>query len=558
MRALNFPEAAGELARVRQRFIDRARAETMTVAELCEAVVRAPRARRGSLLETIAALLHRLAGTGGTLGFPALGDLARLLECVCLTMLRYPQEGFAARLLELTEGADELLRIVDCERPAEAILGRETTVPARRSPPESSLVCVVARQQSLTRQLHVALEGLGHEVLEFNACAELAARAPALEIAAIVVQLEEGQARPAELAHLRASQRFPAPVVLIGEGAGFGDYLASVRTCADGYFAVPLDLPRLEARIRQLIERGRGDPLRVLLVDDDAEFLAACASILEGAGMKVQAVQDPSAVLELLYEFRPEVVLADIQMPQCTGPELAEVIRMHEDWNHLPIIYVSGASGAADRLLATRKAGEAFVSKPVDPRELVATVRANGRHARDISESVSRDSLTGVLKRSFIQEHLAAELERALRSGGTTSVAMIDIDNFKAVNDAHGHPLGDLVIRTLASVLRQRLRASDGIGRVGGEEFLAVLPNCGAAEAKQILEAALQRFRGIRFSGVAAEFSCSFSAGIAEAAAGGLSESQLVDLADQALYAAKRGGRNRVRCSRPRKPAPVP
>jgi diguanylate cyclase (GGDEF)-like protein len=247
------------------------------------------------------------------------------------------------------------------------------------------------------------------------------------------------------------------------------------------------------------------------------------------------------------------VVLADIQMPQCTGPELAEVIRMHEDWNHLPIVYVSGASGGADRLLATRKAGEAFVSKPLDPRELVATVRANGRHARDISESVSRDSLTGVLKRSFIQEHLAAELERGLRSGGTTSVAMIDIDNFKAINDAHGHPLGDLVIRTLASVLRQRLRASDGIGRVGGEEFLAVLPNCGAAEAKAILEGALQRFRAIRFSGADVEFSCTFSAGIAEATAGSLPESQLVDLADQALYAAKRGGRDRVHCARPRR-----
>jgi diguanylate cyclase (GGDEF)-like protein len=357
-----------------------------------------------------------------------------------------------------------------------------------------------------------------------------------------------------ELAQLRATQRHPAPIVVIGESAGFQDYLASVRTCADGYFAVPLDLPRLEARIRQLIERGRGDPLRVLLVDDDPDFLAACGSILRDAGMQVEAVQDPSAVLDMLYEFRPEVVLADIQMPQCTGPELAEVIRMHDGWTHMPIVYVSGASGGTDQLLATRKAGEAFVSKPVDPHELVATVRANGRHAREISEEVSRDSLTGVLKRSFIQEHLAAELERAQRTGATTSVAMIDIDNFKAINDAHGHPLGDLVIRTLAAVLRQRLRASDGVGRIGGEEFLAVLPNCGAGEAKAILEAALQRFRAVRFAGAEIGFSCTFSAGIAESAPGDLSESQLVDLADQALYAAKRGGRNRVRSARPRKP----
>jgi HPt (histidine-containing phosphotransfer) domain-containing protein len=193
---VNFPEAAGEIARVRQRFLDRARAETLTVADLCEAVMRAPRARRAALLETITGLLHRLAGTGGTLGFHALGDLARLLERVCLTMLRYPQEGFSARLLELSEGSAELLRIIDCDRPVSATLSQEAPAPPPRNAPDSSLVCVVAQQQSLRRQLHVALEGLGHEVLEFSSCAELAARAGQLEIAAIVVQLEEGQSRP--------------------------------------------------------------------------------------------------------------------------------------------------------------------------------------------------------------------------------------------------------------------------------------------------------------------------------------------------------------------------
>jgi diguanylate cyclase (GGDEF)-like protein len=292
------------------------------------------------------------------------------------------------------------------------------------------------------------------------------------------------------------------------------------------------------------------------MVDDDSEFLAACRGILEDAGMLVRAVQDPSTVLALLYEFRPEVVLADIQMPQCTGPELAQVIRMHDDWTHVPIVYVSGAAAGADQLLATRKAGEAFVPKPVDPRELVATVRANGRHARQVAEAVSRDGLTGVLKRSFIREYLVAALERAQRAGSTTSVAMIDIDHFKAVNDRHGHPLGDLVIRTLAAALRQRLRGSDGLGRVGGEEFRAVLPDCGAEEAKQLLGAALQRFREISYDSAAGDFACTFSAGIAEARGGELSDVQLVGLADQALYCAKRGGRNRIHRARPRrKPA---
>jgi diguanylate cyclase (GGDEF)-like protein len=163
-----------------------------------------------------------------------------------------------------------------------------------------------------------------------------------------------------------------------------------------------------------------------------------------------------------------------------------------------------------------------------------------------VAESVSRDGLTGVLKRSFILEYLVSTLERAQRAGTRTSVAMIDIDRFKDINDTHGHPLGDLVIRTLAVTLRQRLRGSDGLGRVGGEEFLAVLPDCGAEEAKVLLAAALQRFRAISYSSAAGDFSCSFSAGVAEAKGGELSDVQLVALADHALYSAKRGGRNRI------------
>ena len=542
-----------ELGMLRQRFLARARAEALTISELCESVMRAPRAHRQQPLQSIASLLHRLAGTSGTLGFPKLGDLARLLERVCLTMIRYPEEGFSARLLELSEGATEMLRIVDAELPAAARLARASSPPPRREPGDAPRVCLVSVQPPVARTLHAALAGLGYEVLEFDDVGAFAA-AGEVEASAFVVQLAGGARALAELARLRAALAQPAPVVVLGLQAGFGDYLASVRAAADGYFALPLDLPRLESRLRNLIERERGEPLRVLIVDDDREFLGACRAILEDAGMQVRTAQDPSAVLPQLYEFRPEVVLTDIQMPQCTGPELAQVIRMHDDWTHVPIVYVSGASGGADQIVATRKAGEAFVSKPVDPRELVATVRANGRHARQVAEAVSRDGLTGVLKRSFIHEYLLAALERAQRSGTPTSVAMIDIDHFKGVNDAHGHPLGDLVIRTLAATLRQRLRGSDGLGRVGGEEFLAVLPDCGAEEAKALLTAALHRFREISYASPAGDFCCSFSAGVAEASGGELSDVQLVALADQALYAAKRGGRNRVHRARPRRP----
>ena len=544
--------ASVEIGMLRQRFLARARAEVQTIAELCEAVMRAPMARRAQPLQTIANLLHRLAGTSGTLGFAPLGDLARLLERVCLTMIRYPEEGFSARLLELSEGAAEMLRRIDAEHPSALSQARAVASVPRREPGSAPRVGLVSVPTEAARGLHAALAGLGYEVQQFDDVGDFAAKGSGLDASALVVQLAGGVRAVAELARLRAALHHPVPIVVLGAQGGFGDYLASVRATADGYFPQPLDLPRLETRLRNLIERERGEPLRVLVIDDDEDFLAMACSILEDAGLQVRAAKNPAKVLPLLYEFRPEVVLADIQMPECTGPELAEVIRMHDDWTHVPIVYVSAASDGADQLLATRRAGEAFVPKPVDPRELVAMVRANGRHARQVAESVSRDGLTGVLKRSFIQEHLVSTLERAQRGGTRTSVAMIDIDRFKDVNDTHGHPLGDLVIRTLAVTLRQRLRGSDGLGRVGGEEFLAVLPDCGVEEAKALLTDALQRFRLISYSSAAGDFTCTFSAGVAEAKGGELSDVQLVALADHALYGAKRSGRNRVHRAKPR------
>lgn len=556
MRALDDQQAFSlELRQLRERFLARARAETQTIGELCEVAMRAPRAQRDRALESSAILLHRLAGTSATLGAPALGDLARLLERVCQTMLRHPDEGFSARLLELSEGAIEMRRVIDEDLPATG-----SFIPAAllRKTPEASegpLVCVVSRQAAQVRQLQGALTGLGYQVRDFPDLADYIGRGAHLPAAALVVQAGVGARALAELTRLRAALRQPTPILVLGAQAGFDDYLATVRAAADGYFPAPLDLPRLEARLRALVERDAGEAMRVLVVDDDAEFLEACRAILEDAGMQVRTELDPSRVLAQMAEFRPEVVLTDIHMPRCTGPELAQVIRMHEEWTHVPIVYVSSANAGADQLLATRKAGEAFVSKPLDPRELVATVRANGRHARQVADSVSRDSLTGVLKRSFIHEYLAAALERGQRAGSTTSAAMIDIDNFKAINDVHGHPMGDLVIRTLATTLRKRLRASDGLGRVGGEEFLAVLPDCGSEAAKALINEALARFREIRFSSPAGDFTCSFSAGVAESHGDELGEAQLVILADQTLYGAKRAGRNRVSRARQRRTA---
>jgi diguanylate cyclase (GGDEF)-like protein len=193
------------------------------------------------------------------------------------------------------------------------------------------------------------------------------------------------------------------------------------------------------------------------------------------------------------------------------------------------------------------KAGDDFLTKPISDNALIAAVFSRAQRARLLSNALSRDSLTGLLKHGDIKEQVGIELERAQRSGKPASVAMLDIDFFKKVNDSYGHAAGDNVIRALANLLRQRLRRVDSLGRYGGEEFLVVLPDCPAEQARRILDEIRQRFAELHFMAGEQQFSATLSAGIACTSDDSAQANDLLERADRALYAAKHGGRNQVR-----------
>jgi len=189
-----------------------------------------------------------------------------------------------------------------------------------------------------------------------------------------------------------------------------------------------------------------------------------------------------------------------------------------------------------------------FLTKPISDAHLVAAVRVRATRSRQLADLMSKDSLTGLLKHARIKETIAIELARARRNNQPLSVAMLDIDHFKSVNDTYGHASGDRVIKALAHLLKQRLRKADGIGRYGGEEFVVILPECDQETAQRVLDDIRARFAALRYQHEDREFASTFSVGIACTlqlpAANG---DELLIAADAALYAAKHGGRNQVR-----------
>ncbi len=379
-----------------------------------------------------------------------------------------------------------------------------------------------------------------------GAAAEAAVRQAPPDALVVDMSLGEGELSGAEVAlRLQALLPEPVPVLVITQHRDFDTQLKAVRAGAVGFFTKPVDLPALESRLQGCFNfRGRA-PYRVLIVDDDAHLLRRHELVLRQSGLHVEAESDPARVLEHLQAFLPDVVVMDMHMPGCSGLELARIIRFRDEWLRVPIIYLSAETDLGRQMNAMAQAGDDFLTKPISDHALVAAEHSRAQRARVLSEALARDSLTGLLKHADIKDHVAVEVSRAVRTGKPACVAMIDLDHFKRANDTHGHGAGDNVIRSMANLLRQRLRRTDLVGRYGGEEFVAIVVDCSAAEAMKLLDGIRQYFATLAFMAREGGFHVSFSAGVAEIQ-GPESVESVLGRADEALYEAKLAGRNQV------------
>ena len=298
-------------------------------------------------------------------------------------------------------------------------------------------------------------------------------------------------------------------------------------------------------RIVKMCGQEEDQPYRVLVVEDSKTASAVIQRTLKQSGMESMGISKPQEVLTSMAKFQPDLVLMDMFMPGCTGVEVTRVIRQHEEFLSTPVVYLSGDSSIALQVDALRLGGDHFLTKPFNPVILNAVVKSKIDRYRNLRRSMTLDSLTGLLNHLTSKQRLDAAATASDLDGTALCVAMIDIDHFKNVNDSYGHPLGDQVIRSLAWLLRQRLRKTDAVGRYGGEEFLVILPDADASRAHQLLDRIRVDFSLFQHAVGDSSFSCTFSGGIAQFTRG-LGGPSAIKIADEALYIAKRKGRNQL------------
>ena len=322
----------------------------------------------------------------------------------------------------------------------------------------------------------------------------------------------------------------------------------ALRVGCDFCFPLGTAQSTVMARIVKLCGNEEEPPYRVLVVEDSKTASTLIQRTLKESGVESMAISKPQEVLTALAKFQPDLVLMDMYMPGCTGVEVTRVIRQHEEFLSTPVVYLSADTSIALQVDALRLGGDHFLTKPFNPVVLNAVVKSKIDRYRILRRSMYQDSLTGLLNHSSSKQRVDALVKAALDEDLPLCVAMLDIDHFKRVNDTYGHPMGDQVIRSVAWLLKQRLRKTDAVGRYGGEEFLVILPQADAQRAHQLLDRIRVDFSQFMHPVKRSSFSCTFSCGIAQLTPG-LSGQALVKLADEALYKAKHQGRNQIVCA---------
>jgi len=275
--------------------------------------------------------------------------------------------------------------------------------------------------------------------------------------------------------------------------------------------------------------------------------------------MITAVVTDPPEAMASLTNFDADLMLLDMYMPSFTGIELATAIRHHPAFAGLPIVYLSSEQDIDKQLGAIAVGADDFLVKPVVPDRLISSVSARAQRLRLLRGLVTQDPMTKLLNHGAFKERLKIELSRAARAHGGLVVGLIDIDHFKRVNDTYGHAAGDDVLRELAARTANSVRSVDLVARLGGEEFVVVMPETDigiAATVAERLRAAVAR-EPFTVTADCRKLPVTVSIGVTSAADATDDRDRMLKRADDALYTAKTRGRNCVITRSPVTPPPA-
>jgi two-component system cell cycle response regulator len=373
------------------------------------------------------------------------------------------------------------------------------------------------------------------------------------------------------------------PVVMVTALDQTADRVRGLEAGADDFLTKPIDEIALIARVRSLarlkfvidelrnraatsanlgvteavrhtLDEGLGG--RILLVDDRPNSSQRTVEALRGA-YDVDVNIDAHEALFRATEQNYQVIIVSLGLARFDGLRLCSQLRSVDRTRHTPLLMIADLEDRQRILRGLDLCVNDYLIRPVDKNEMIARVKTQVRHKRYADslrtnlqaamELAVVDPLTGLNNRRYLEPHLAALLEQASLRGRPVSVMMLDIDHFKHVNDTYGHDAGDQLLKYFSARVKRSVRGADLMCRLGGEEFVVVMPDTNLSTAEIVGERIRAAVAGSPFplENDVQTISVTVSIGVAESP-GDEPPNALLKRADQALYRSKNGGRNKV------------
>lgn len=283
----------------------------------------------------------------------------------------------------------------------------------------------------------------------------------------------------------------------------------------------------------------------ILIVDDLATNVQALALLLKDE-YTVKVATSGERALELAYqEPLPDLILLDVEMPDMSGYDVCRHLKIMEESMDIPVIFVTAKDSEIDEEYGLELGAVDYIVKPFRPAIVKARVKTHimlKKHHDHLALIALKDHLTGIYNRHFMVDDGKSRFSRALRHNQDMSVIVVDIDFFKAINDTFGHLAGDIVLKEVAQLLETYKRKEDLVARFGGEEFVLVMDQCSAENARIKAEELRKKIEETSIDGM--KVTASF--GVAQKSDTTESFEQILKHADEALYRAKESGRNKI------------
>lgn len=289
----------------------------------------------------------------------------------------------------------------------------------------------------------------------------------------------------------------------------------------------------------------------VLVVDDEPDKRLLLAFAMRNEGYEVYTAEDGAEGLAAVEVHQPDLIVTDVMMPRMDGYEMIRRVRANPRTRFIPVIIQSAARiQEKDVRLGSEIGALGYLTDPTDLDLLRARARTLlefKQYLDSCQEAAFTDHLTGLANRRRFERQLEREVARTERYGHPFCLVLVDIDNFKGINDAHGHDAGDEALRLVANAIQSDTRGIDTGARIGGDEFAVILPETNLERGLEVAErlrasvSALELPSAVRLAA---------SLGVAELPSCAVGGDALRASADAALYEAKRGGRDRV-CAAP-------